>query len=183
MTDIANSLALLLAGSGGGDEGFWANQAMWRVINLAVFLIVLIYIFRNKLRIGQVFDSRASAIVKDLEEARRDKQEAEKKLAEIESRLSRLDEEVAEIKLESEREARREAERIREATAADAEKIRQTAQREIEGALKSARTELRAFVAEHAVGMAESIIRREIKPEDEKRMLTKYVNDLGEVNK
>lgn len=183
MIELANSLALVLAESGGGDEGFWRNQDIWRVINLAVFLIFLIYIFRNKLRIGQVFDNRASAIVKDLEQARHDKQEAERKLAEIESRLSRLDDEIAEIKLESEREAQREAQRIREATAADAEKIRLTAEREIEGAVKSARTELRAFVAEHAVEMAESIIRREIGPEDEKRLLTKYVNGLGEVNK
>jgi len=182
MIDLMNSLALLLAPAG-GDGGFWYNQNIWRVINLAVFLIVIIYIFRNKLRIGQVFDNRASAIVKDLEQARRDKEEAEKKLAEIESRLARLDDEVAEIKLESERELQREAKRIEEATVADAEKIRQAAQREIEGAVKAARTELRAFVADHAVEMAESIIRREIKPEDEQRMLTKYVNDLGEVNK
>jgi ATP synthase F0 subunit b len=181
MIELVNSLALVLAE--GGGEGFWRNPDIWRVVNLAVFLIVLIYIFRNKIRIGQVFDNRASAIVKDLEQARHDKQEAERKLAEIESRLSRLDEEVAEIKLESERESAREAERIREATAADAEKIRLTAEREVEGAVKAARNELRAFVAEQAVEMAESIIRREIKPEDEKRLLTKYVNGLGEVNK
>lgn len=182
MIELANSLALLLAESA-GDEGFWYNPAIWRVINLAVFLIVIIYIFRNKLRIGQIFDNRASSIVKDLEQARRDKQEAEQKLAQIESRLSRLDDEVEEIKLEAEREAKREAERIRTTTAADAEKIRQTAEREIEGAVKSARTELRAFVAEHAVEMAEAIIRREIRPEDEQRLLAKYVDNLGEVNK
>ncbi|HWP43236.1 MAG TPA: hypothetical protein VNO14_08390, partial [Blastocatellia bacterium] len=97
--------------------------------------------------------------------------------------LARLDQEVAEIRAEAEREAQREAERIRQAAAADAEKIRQMAQREIEGALKAARSELHAFVAEHSVEMAETIIWREIRPEDDKRMLTEYLDNLREVNR
>ena len=66
---------------------------------------------------------------------------------------------------------------------ADAEKVRQTAQREIEGAMKAARTELRAFVAEQSVGLAETIIRREIRPDDNTRMLNKYIDELHEVSK
>jgi F0F1-type ATP synthase membrane subunit b/b' len=57
------------------------------------------------------------------------------------------------------------------------------AEREIEGATKSALTELRAFVAEHSVEMAEGIIRREIRPEDDRRMLTEYIDDMREVNR
>jgi F0F1-type ATP synthase membrane subunit b/b' len=90
---------------------------------------------------------------------------------------------VAEIRAAAEREAEREAERVRQAAAADAEKIKQMAEREIEGATKSALTELRAFVAEHSVEMAEGIIRREIRPEDDRRMLTEYIDDMREVNR
>jgi ATP synthase F0 subunit b len=153
------------------------------VINLSIFILVLIYILRNKIRIGEVFNNRAATIVKELEQAKRDKQEAEARLGEVEARLGRLDQEVAGIRAEAERESQREAERVSQVAAADAEKIRLAARREIEGAMKAARTELRAFVAEQSVALAEGIIRREIRPEDNTRMLNKYVDDLREVNK
>ena len=172
---------LLLAEESSG--GLFANPMLWRVVNLLVFVLILVWILRSKVRIGQVFDRRAAAIVKDLEQARREKQEAEERLAEVEARLAALDTEVAEIRAEAERESQREAERIRQAADADAEKIRQTAHREIEGAMKAARNELRAFVAEQSVAMAEQTIRREIRPEDNKRMMNKYLEDLREVSK
>jgi F-type H+-transporting ATPase subunit b len=175
--------ALLFLAESEGQDGFLKNKPLWRVINLVIFILILIYILRSKIRIGKVFEDRAASIVKELEQAKRDKQEAEARLSELETRLGRLDQEVAGIRAEAERESEREAERVRQAADADAEKIRLTAQREIEGAMKAARTELRAFVAEQSVAMAEGIIRREIRPEDNTRMLNKYVDDLREVNK
>jgi ATP synthase F0 subunit b len=159
------------------------SQSWWKVINVAVFLLILIYVLRNKIGIGKVFDARAAAITKELEQARRDKEQAQKQLAEVSARLDRLDQEVAQIRVEAEREAERESERIHQAALADAEKIRQMAQREIEGAVKAARGELRAFVAEQSVEMAETIIKREIKPEDNSRMISRYVEELREVNR
>ena len=160
-----------------------SNPDLWRVINIVVFALILVYLLRNKIGIGKVFDNRGAGIVKELQQAKRDKEEALKQLAEVEARLSRLDQEIADIRLEAEREATREAERIRETAEADAQKIRQVASREIEGAMKAARSELRAFVAEQAVQMAEATIRKEIRPEDASRMLTRYAEELGEVRR
>jgi len=175
--------ALFAAAEQAEATGLLSNATLWRVINLLVFVIILVYILRSKVRIGQVFDNRAASIVKQLEQAKRDKQEAEDQLARVEARLGRLDQDVSEIRAEAERESAREAERIRRAAAADAEKIRQSAQREIAGAMKSARTELQAFVAEQSVLLAEGIIRREIRPEDNKRMLNEFIDDLSEVSR
>jgi F-type H+-transporting ATPase subunit b len=163
--------------------GLMRNQDLWRVINIVVFAIILVYILRKKIGIGKVFDNRAASIVKELQQAKHDKEEALKQLAEVEARLSRLDQEIADIRLEAEREAAREAERIREAAEADAKKIAQAASREIEGAMKAARSELRAFVAEQAVQMAEATIRKEIRPADASSMLTRYAEELGEVKR
>lgn len=174
---------LLLAGQTAEAGGFFKNASLWRVINLLVFLVILVYVLRNKIRIGQVFENRGASIVRELDEARREKQEAQQKLAEVEARLGRLDQEAAEIRAQAERESEAEAERISQAAQLDADKIRQTAQREIEGAMRAARSELRNFVAEHSVKLAEEIIRREIRPEDNSRMFTKFVDDLREVNR
>lgn len=162
-------------------ESFLKNQDLWRIINFVLFAVFLIYIFRNKIGIGKVLDNRGVSIRKELDKAREEKAEAERKLAEVEARLQRLDAEVAQIRAEAESEAEREAERIRQAAAADAEKLKQMTAREIEGAMKAARAELRAFVAEQSVAMAEAMIKRDIKPEDNSRMLNKYVDELREV--
>jgi ATP synthase F0 subunit b len=159
------------------------NQLLFQIFNFVVFVAILIYLLRNKIGIGKVFDDRAASIRKDLDKARVEKAEAERKLEEVEARLSKLDQEVAEMRAESEREAERETARIREAATLEAEKVKQMAAREIEGAMKEARAELRAFVADNSVGLAEAIIKRELKPEDNSRLLNKYVEELREVAK
>ncbi|MGH9762834.1 MAG: hypothetical protein ACREDR_21685 [Blastocatellia bacterium] len=180
-------LGMLLLGPGVfpafQTEGGGADHQIWRVINLAVFILILAYIFRNKLKIGQFFENRASGIARELEQSKKEKQEADAKLLEIDARMARLDQEVAEMRAEAEIEARREAERVRQEALADAEKIQQLAHREIEGAMIAARAELRAFVADNSVARAESIIRRNITPDDEKRLLGEYAGELIEVNK
>ena len=175
--------ALFLAAEQAEATGLWTNPTLWRVINLLIFVLILVYILRKKIRIGQVFDDRAASIVKELEQAKRDKQEAQERLAELEARLAGLDQEIAQIRAEAELESAREAERVRLSAAADAEKIRQTAQREIEGAMKAARNELQAFVADQSVALAEGIIRREIRPDDDARMVNKFIDDLSGVSK
>lgn len=182
IVDLFIRPALFLAGEQAEATGIW-NPNLWRVINLLVFVIFIIYILRSKVRIGQVFDNRAASIVKELEQAKRDKQESQDRLAELEARLGRLDQEIADIRAEAERESAREAERVQQTAAADAEKIRQTAQREIEGAMKAAKGDLRAFVADQSVALAEGIIRREIRPEDNTRMVNSFIDDLSEVGK
>lgn len=176
-------LSAMLLAEGGEARGFLSSPELWRVINVLVFVFILVYILRKKVGIGQLFDSRAAAIRKDLEQARRDRQQAEAKLAEVEARLGRLDQELAEIRAQSDREAERESERIRLAAAADAEKIRELARREIDGAMKAARTELRAFVAEQSVSMAETMIRGEIRADDNRLMLNRLLDEMNEVKK
>ena len=158
-------------------------QLLWQTFNFIVFVAIMIYVLRNKLGIGKVFDDRAATIRKELDKAKIEKEEAERKLAEVEARLSRLDEEVAQMRAEADLEAEREATRIRKAAALEAEKIKLMTAREVEGAMKEARAELRAFVADNSVALAEAIIKRELKPEDNSNMLNKYVEELRGVAK
>jgi F-type H+-transporting ATPase subunit b len=159
------------------------NQLLFQTFNFVIFVVIMIYVFRNKIGIGKIFDDRAVTIRKELDKARTEKEEAERKLAEVEARMSKLDEEVAQMRAEAELEAEREATRISEAAALEAEKIKLMTAREIEGAMKEARAELRAFVADNSVAMAEAIIRRELKPEDNSKILNKYVEELRGVAK
>jgi F-type H+-transporting ATPase subunit b len=159
------------------------NQLLFQTFNFVIFVVIIVYILRNKIGIGKVFDDRAVTIRKELDKAKTEKAEAERKLAEVEARMSKLDEEVAQMRADAAAEAEREATRIRETAALEAEKIKLMTAREIEGAMKEARAELRAFVADNSVAMAEAIIRRELKPEDNRKILNKYVDELRGVAK
>jgi ATP synthase F0 subunit b len=179
----ATIIPFLLVLAEAGEKSIYTSPELWRPLNAIIFLLVLIYILRNKIGIGRIFDGRAASIKRELEQARQEKQQATDRLAEIESRLNRLDQDVAQVRDEARRESEQEAARIRETAAADAEKIAQMTRREIDGAVRTARAELRAFVAEHSVGLAESIIQREIKPEDDRRIIGEYADELREAGK
>ena len=90
-----------------------------------------------------------------------------------------LDKEVAQIKKQAEAEAAAERERLTRQTESDLAKLKASAQREIEGAAKIAKQELREFVAQQSLQLAEETIRREIRPEDDARLIGVSVEQLG----
>ena len=58
-------------------------------------------------------------------------------------------------------------------------KLSEQAQRDIETAGKTARHELRRYTAEQSVRLAEEMIRREMKPEDDARLIGRNIAELG----
>ena len=86
---------------------------------------------------------------------------------------------MATVKELSRREAADERERIARATETEMAKLSEQAQREIANAAKTTKHELRRYTAEQSVRLAEDIIRREIKPEDDARLITLDIQELG----
>jgi F0F1-type ATP synthase membrane subunit b/b' len=87
------------------------------------------------------------------------------------------------VREQSRREAEAESERIRRSADEDAEKLREQARREIESAGKAARQELRQFAAKESVRLAEEMIRRDIRPEDDQRLVNSQVEELGGITR
>lgn len=148
-----------------------------KVVNLLLFVGLLIYVLRRP--VGQAFRDRREAIRRELMEAQEERNAALAKLQEVEGRLSRLDAEVEAIRTQAQREAAEERARIERSTEEEIRKVREQAQREIESASKAARAELRAYAAEQSVRLAEEMIRRDIRPEDDARLVSEYVEELG----
>lgn len=105
------------------------------------------------------------------------------KLEDMRKRLATLDDEVAALRAQAVGDAEAEAARIERSTEADLSKLRDQAQREVESAGKTARAELRAFAADQSVRLAEEMIRREMRPEDDARLVQAYVEELGGVGR
>jgi len=152
---------------------------LWKFINLAIFVGVLVYILARKVRLGEAFRTRKENIIRDLARAKQERDDAVAKLKEVEERLARLDSEVATIQEQSKREVAEERERIARATETEIARLSEQAQREIESAGKVARHDLRRYAAQEAVSMAEEMIRREMEPEDDARLITRNIQELG----
>lgn len=164
------------------QESHWWDYPgfeLWKFINLFIFVGALVYVLTSKVRLGDAFKARRETIKQELARAQHERDAALAKLQEVEARLARLDTEVKSIQQQSAREAAEERERIAKSTEAEMAKLDEQAQREIESAGKAARHELRVYAAETSVRLAEEIIRREMRPEDDARLIDRSVQELG----
>jgi F-type H+-transporting ATPase subunit b len=164
------SFSLILA-----DAGYL--PIISKAINVTIFFGLLYLLLRKPFR--KFFDERLSRARADLERAAKEKDEADKKMRELDLRLARLDRELAEIRSLSERERQTESERIERETGQSIEKLRAASRREIEAAKQVAIFELREFAANKSVEMAEQIIRQEITPEDDRRLIDRAAKALN----
>lgn len=173
------SLVIFAAEEGANSQSLLPDLQTWaRIVNLILFVGVMIYLLR-RLGLGASLDARREGIRRDLMRAEEERNAALAKLEEVDARLGRLDAEVEAIRAQAQQEAAEERARIEHATDADARKLREQAQREIDSAAKVARAQLRSFAAEESVRLAEEMIRREIRPEDDVRLVEDYVEELG----
>ena len=168
-------LGLLLEG-----EYSWWNYPgfeLWKFGNLFLFVGVLYFILRKP--ISESMHARREGIRRDLMRAQEERNAALAKLEEVEARLSRLNAEVESVREQARKDAQAEQERIARSTEEDARKLREQAVREIESAGKAARQDLRRFAAEQSVQLAEEMIRRDIRPEDDARLVNLSIEELG----
>ena len=172
------AMVLTLAAAGAGGESL-LMEYLPKIFNLVVYVGILYFVLRKPMT--TFFETRRSAILEELNRAQREKAEAQEKLAEVEARLAKLEDEQNEIRKVAVAEADAEEARIAARTDEEIRKIAEAADREIDGALKAARADLRKFVAERAVEIAESQIRTEMSDADRQRMLDQYAEQLVEV--
>ncbi|HLL75751.1 MAG TPA: ATP synthase F0 subunit B [Pyrinomonadaceae bacterium] len=177
---LSAAFSLLLAEGGASWYNIPGWEA-WKFLNLFLFIGVLVYFLRRPL--SQTLLARREAIRRDLMRALEERNAAQAKLDEVEARLARLSAEVEAVREQALREAAVERERIERATEEEMRKLREQAQREIESAGKLARQELRRQAAEESVRLAEGMIRRDMRPEDDARLVGEYVEELGGIRR
>jgi F0F1-type ATP synthase membrane subunit b/b' len=161
----------------------WSNYPgaeAWKFFNLFVFIVLAIYLHhRFGKPVREALRSRGESIKRELERARSERDQAVAKLAEVEARFANLDVEVAKVREKAKLEAEAERQRMTVATEEEIAKIREQAKREIESAGNAARHELRKFAAAESVRLAEDLLAKEIRPEDDVRLTSQTVQELG----
>ncbi len=181
--DVGGFAVLLLSLSLFPSISFASGQAhddggamFWRIINF-VILATVIYLVWVKI-IKVYLDGRAESIKEAIDSARMAKERAEAKEREYKEKLKLLDKKVEEIRTSLRLEGEAEKERIiKEAEKASLrimEQARLTAEQEI----RKAKIEIQKEVGMLAVRMAEEILRKEMTPQDQERLVRDYLKKL-----
>ena len=161
----------------------WVNYPgleLWKFVNLFIFMACAFYLHRRFGRpIRQALRTRGEGIKRELARAQEERNEALAKLAEVDERFAGLAVEVAKIEERARVEGEADRERIALATEQEISRTREQAKKEIESAGKKARHDLRRFAALESVRLAEEILRIEIRPEDDARLTSQTVQQLG----
>ena len=156
-------------------ESIWLTVA--RLVNFALLVGILGY-FLGPL-IGRYLNDRSDQIRADLVQAAAMRRTAESQLAEIDARLTALPAELEELRRRGTEEITAEEARIRAASEAERERLLGHMRRDIDLQLRIARRELVREAAALAVGVAERRIKSIITPEDHRRLLDRYTQQLG----
>lgn len=171
-----NFLAFIFWVDEAGGGGFLANTLLSRWFNLLLFVGLMFFLLRKP--VANFFQTRRDVIRRDLIRTQEELAAAHAKLEQVEVKLAQLSSEVETVRRDAEEESRLERERLATATESEIKKMREQSQRDIENAAKQARHALRLYAAEQSVELAEQVVRRNIQPEDDRRLVGEYVTSL-----
>ena len=185
MISVSVSVLGVLESAGGG---WWHRLQpyldypgfeVWKFVNLAIFVGLLLYILFRKANLGLAFTTRRETIKNELEKARQQRDAALAALKDVEQRLAGLEGQIASIKESSKLEVAAERERIAKATEEEIAKLTAQGQRDIENAARTAKKELRRFTAEQSVSLAEEMLKHDMRPDDDARLIARDIQEIG----
>lgn len=102
----------------------------------------------------KTFRDRNAGIQKQLTEARSATQEANSRLSGVEARLGKLDEQIAAMRAQAEKDAANDEQRIKDSVEEDKKKILAAAEQEIAAATAQARRQIQQYAADLAIDQA-----------------------------
>lgn len=159
------------------DTGKQLKDFMWRVIDFAALVALLVWALKKANVSGALADRRAK-LEKALKEAEEARAAAEKKFAEYNEKLEKANSEVDAIYAAIRSEGEQEKARIIAEAKAAAAKIQEQAALAANQEVLKAKAELRDEAARLAVQAAEQMLKDSITKEDQDRLVKDY---LGKV--
>jgi F-type H+-transporting ATPase subunit b len=158
------------------------DAPFWALVGLLIFFAIVIYL-RVPRQVAGALDNRATAISKELEEAKRLREEAEALLAEYQRKAREATAEAEQIVDQ----ARREAEALASEAKKRMEDYVQTRTRQAEVKIAQAEAqaiqEVRSLSADVAIAAAERILTDKVKGPTGEQLLSRAIADVrGKLN-
>jgi F-type H+-transporting ATPase subunit b len=171
---------LFVALSAHAEEAASASQQsaenLFKWINFALVVGVIVWLCLKK---GpRFFGRRADVISADIQKSTEAKKQADQRLNDAETKLRNLEKEVAHLRASAQRESAAEADRIRNLTVTDEQKIAEAGKAEVDAAERAARLELKTLAANLAVSGAESLLVKQLTPAAQEALINNFVKTL-----
>jgi len=177
------ALAYASSGAEGAHGGSLSpaklKDLLWRTLNFAVLLVVLIKVLSKPLANG--LRARQQSIKEQFTDLEERKAEADKAYQNYEEKLAAIDQEVSDIIQAAVAQGEAEKERIIQEANRAAEDIKRQAEMAIQHELTQAKLQLREEVANQAVMMAEELIRKNLQEADQVKLIEDYLAKVGTV--
>lgn len=166
-----------LASSGEGESPWNFTMLLWRVINTAVLIGLLVYLLKKPL--SKFFSERKTQIQRDLDEAREQQRKAEELIQEYKQKIAGMEQELdklrAELKKSSEAENQKMIANAEKMAATTVEAARLAAEQEV----RNAKIALKNEAVDLALKLAETMIREKINEADRQRIVEEYLVKVG----
>jgi F-type H+-transporting ATPase subunit b len=167
-------------GHGGGSlSPEKLKDLLWRTLNFAVLVIVLIKVLTKPIANG--LRARQQSIKEQFNDLEERKAEADRAYQTYEEKLSAIDQEIKDIIQSAVAQGEAEKERIISDANRAAEDIKRQAEMAIQHELAAAKLKLREEVANQAVVMAEALIRKNLQEADQVKLIEDYLAKVGTV--
>jgi F-type H+-transporting ATPase subunit b len=164
----------------GHAEGAVHEETIWgpisRAFNSAVLLSVLYYFLRKPAR--AYLSSRDSEIRNDLVTAAEMKKTATAQLSELQQKMAALPGELELLRKHGQEEIAAEEARIAQAALAERERLIDQTRQEIDLQLRIAQRSLVEHASNLAVGLATDRIKKTITPDDQERLVDRYLQQV-----
>ncbi|MBZ4658547.1 MAG: synthase subunit [Desulfacinum sp.] len=178
VSGVLAATAVLAAEGGGHGGGLPWKDFFLRLMNFAIMLAILVKLLKKP--VTNFFASRRENIQRLLTELEQQKKEAESKAAEYKAKLAALDKETEKILAEYIQEGEAEKRKIVEAAEKQAAYIKEQAKLAIQQEIKAAKESLQEEIAELSVNAAEDLLKKNIRPEDQDRLVDEFMTKAVE---
>ena len=168
--------AVGFASEGGGHEEGGSGM-LWKVVNFIILVIGIGCVWKYVIK--GMLNKRGAEIEQAIKDAVEAKAAADRKYAEYQSKVAMLEASVANVHNELRLEGEAESKRLLAEAEVAANRIKEQAKFTAEQEVKKAKLELRIEAASLAASMAEEMLKRELKAEDQDRLVKAYLDNLS----
>jgi F-type H+-transporting ATPase subunit b len=161
----------------GAKFGLDAEQAAtaFSVVNFVVLALFVGWFLVKSL--PKTFRNRNAALEKHLVEARAASAEASNRLGSVEARLGKLDEQIAAMRAQAEKDAMSEEQRLKASVEEEKQKILESAEQEIAAATAHARRQIQQYAADLAIDQAAKKL--VVSAETDRALVQEFARRLG----
>jgi F-type H+-transporting ATPase subunit b len=150
------------------ESHFFSSLIFWEILSFGILLWVLYkYAFPPIL---ETLDMRERKIRESLEQAERHRVEAERRMQEYEAKLTAASREAEAVLIQAKERAQRLLDENEQRLAAEAERVKGEATREIDQERRKAIQEIRSQATDLALLVAEKVVERSLNDADHRRL-------------